>query len=464
MLSGILLLYHHPISANAPTILEHVHMFGQHSRFDVCEVNTEFGFPPELSACRFRVILLHYSLFGGFPYRLDDVWKNYLRQCPDSYKIAFFQDEYYRCPDRFEFIRQQNIDCIYSLLRPHLASQVYGRHTPIKQLRHTIPSYTSHELVELGERLAKPGASRPIDIGYRARPTFFHMGRGAREKTEIAQRFKEASQPLGLKLDIETAEDRRIYGDAWPKFLAACKAVLGVEAGVSIFDVHDDARLACEQWMREHPTATFEQVHEAVLRRWEDRLYYRTIGPRHFEAAAMRTCQILFEGEYSGILKPMVHYIPLKKDFANFDEVVRLFRDERMRRNLTEAAHHELIASGKYACDQFVAEFDRDLAEQGILPGPATAAMANVSSLLQTAARRRLRRRRLWHAMSTTRGRLGRSPWVQRAKMVAAAPMWVVGYTLGRAVRPLRHGIQRRILARIARPFVMGFRRAAQGT
>ena len=28
-------------------------------------------------------------------------------------------------------------------------------------------------------------------------------------------------------------------------------------------------------------------------------------------------------------MEPMVHYIPLKKDFTNFDEVIRRFRDER---------------------------------------------------------------------------------------------------------------------------------------
>ena len=59
------------------------------------------------------------------------------------------------------------------------------------------------------------------------------------------------------------------------------------------------------------------------LPRWEDNVYYRTISPRHFEAAAFRICQVLFEGRYSGVLEPMVHYIPLKKDFSNIDEVIR---------------------------------------------------------------------------------------------------------------------------------------------
>ena len=72
---------------------------------------------------------------------------------------------------------------------------------------------------------------------------------------------------------------------------------------------------------------TLEALQEGALGRWDHNFSYRTISPRHFEAAAFRICQVLFEGEYSGVLRPMVHYIPLKKDFSNFDQVVGLIGD-----------------------------------------------------------------------------------------------------------------------------------------
>ena len=31
-------------------------------------------------------------------------------------------------------------------------------------------------------------------------------------------------------------------------------------------------------------------------------------------------------------MEPMVHYIPLEKDFSNIDEVLRRFRDREFRR------------------------------------------------------------------------------------------------------------------------------------
>jgi len=37
----------------------------------------------------------------------------------------------------------------------------------------------------------------------------------------------------------------------------------------------------------------------------------------------------------------MVHYIPLKKDFSNFEEVMRMYRDESLRRELTENCYRD---------------------------------------------------------------------------------------------------------------------------
>ena len=89
----------------------------------------------------------------------------------------------------------------------------------------------------------------------------------------------------------------------------------------------------------------------------------RTISPRHFEAAAFGVCQILFEGHYSGAMEPMRHYIPLRKDFSNFDEVIGRFRDESLRRELAANARRDLVDSGNYGYEAFVAGFDRTLEE-----------------------------------------------------------------------------------------------------
>ncbi len=381
--NGVLLIYNHPLWSNAPTILEHVNAFAAHSQFNVWTVNTEGGFPPALRSLRFRVILLHYSLFGYWPnLQLSDSFLRYLSECGRSYKIAFFQDEYQFCQQRFGFVNRYGIDSVYTLVEPELFDAVYRRYTGVQSLIYTIPGYVSDDLVERGRKLGKPDEVRRIDIGYRGRRLDYSMGRGAQEKSQIAHLFLERSRGLDLRLDIGIEESERIYGEGWYKFLADCRGVLGVEAGVSIFDLEDRVRIGCEQMLSENPGLSFDAVSRKLIRHWEGNIYYRTISPRHFEAAALGVCQILFEGRYSGILQPMEHYIPLKKDFSNFDDVIRLFRDESVRKRLTDNAYRDLIASGAYSYKHFVEDFDRHLLDSGICPPISPAETQRVSEAL----------------------------------------------------------------------------------
>ena len=96
---------------------------------------------------------------------------------------------------------------------------------------------------------------------------------------------------------------------------------------------------------------------------------YRTISPRHFEAAAFRVVQILFEGDYNGILKPWVHYLPLKKDFSNFDGVMAAFGNSALRETIANRAYDDLIASGLWTYERFVTGFDEALVAGGFSSG-----------------------------------------------------------------------------------------------
>ncbi len=393
-INGILLLYHHWLTANAPTIMEHVSAFGRYSRFRVWPVNTELGLPKRLLALDFRVIVLHYSLFGWLPFYLSREFDSYLRRSHACHRVAFFQDEYRYWPQRAALINRCGLDCVYTLVEPAYFGETYGKHTQVPTLRYTLPGYVSQELLRRAERYARPSAQRSIDIGYRGRQLPYVFGAGSQEKHWIGERFRELAQGLGLALDIASEEERRIYGERYYEFLGNCRAVLGVEAGVSIFDIDDTVRPQYERLLAERPRISFQEAHARLLHRFEDRIPYRTISPRHFEAAALRTCQILFEGRYSGILQPMVHYIPLKKDFSNFAEVIRLFGDERVREELTENAYRDLIASGRYSYQRFIEGFDQELLAAGLSPEiPAGHAEEVTHLLAQGSAYRHLRTR-----------------------------------------------------------------------
>lgn len=393
VINGILLIYHHHLKANAPTIKEHVNAFEQHSRFKVWNVNTALGFPPELKDLRFSVILLHYSLFG-LPIILDDKFLRFIKENRDSYKIAFLQDEYRYWPERSEFINFYEIDCIYTLLEPEYFDITYGEKTRVPKIVYNLPGYVSRGLLFSAKMYKKPDSMRTIDVGYRGRRLPYYLGRESQEKHLIGEEFKKRAAPIGLRVDIETEETKRIYGKAWPMFLANCKAVLGVEAGVSVFDIDNVVRPQYAEMCEGHPDVSFpkcsfEEVYEAILAPHEGKIYYRTISPRHFEAAAFHICQILFEGKYSGILQPMVHYIPLKKDFSNFERVIHSFRDSELRKELTENAYRDLIASGKYSYQHFIETFDEELLALGLSPEISHSDAEKITQLIN---RHKLRR------------------------------------------------------------------------
>ncbi len=273
------------------------------------------------------------------------------------------------------------------MLEPAYHDLVYGSHTHGPRVIYTIPGYVSDDLVSTAARRSVPDAKRRVDIGYRGRSLPFSMGRGGQEKREIAERFAEMAKGRGLVLDLAVDERSRLYGNRWISFMANARGTIGVEAGVSIFDIEDRVQPAAEQMLRENPSISMEEMSARLLEPWEGNIPYRTISPRHFEAAAFRVTQILFEGRYSGILEPMVHYLPLRKDFSNFDEVIGLFKDPEVRRSLTERAYTDLIASGQYSYRAFIRQFDAELEGAGLSPSGDPLPARQIAQLIRRQTR-----------------------------------------------------------------------------
>jgi hypothetical protein len=393
---GILVVYHRPDYrltprrfTDATTVREHIHAFREHSRFPVWELNADLGFPAGLRNVAPAVLFLHYSLFGAEHYPLGDELYEFIKSY-DGMKVAFFQDEYHFCRKRFAFVNEIGVDLVLTHVHPEDISAVWGRYAPHARARFNYPGYVAGEMLAAAERFALPPERRDIDVGYRGRPLQPFMGAGALEKVLIGDRFRELAAATSLRVDIDTGERGRLYGEAWHRFLGRCKAVLGVESGTSYLDLEDEVYRDYRARLAGGRPVTLEALQEGPLGRWDHNFSYRTISPRHFEAAAFRICQVMFEGEYSGVLEPMVHYIPLKKDFSNFDEVVRLVADRQVRDELTENAYRDLIVSGDYSYAEFVRGVDEDLVAAGQEPAIEPGQRRMVEAALRSG---RIRRR-----------------------------------------------------------------------
>ncbi len=394
MADGVLFVYHRPTRrqfVDAANVDENIAAFPRHSKFQVWGLNTDIGTPPRLPRLEFDAVVIHYSVFLPLErgYLLGDDLLGWLDRS-SAYKIATFQDEHHYCGRRFAFLNDHGIDCVYTMLEPPHAEQVYRENTKASRIVSNFPAYVGPELLETADRFAKPDAERTLDIGYRGRPMPAYMGAGAQEKSEIGDRFAELAAASGLSLDIGTGEEDRLYGDDWNRFVGNSKGTLGVESGVSCFDLHDEVRAQWEALAADGHEPTVAEMQDGALGEWDWKIPYRTISPRNFEAAAMRMCQILYEGHYSGVMEPMVHYIPLKKDFSNLGEALERFRDDDVRRGLTENAHRDLIASNAYGYQRLVEGFDDVLSEAGLVPKRSASELAAVGRRLKPALRDRV--------------------------------------------------------------------------
>lgn len=395
---GILVVYHRPDYrltprpfADAATVREHIHAFARHSRFPVWEVNADLGFPDRLRDIHPTVVVLHYSLFGAGRYLLGDAMHAFVRDA-DAFKVAYFQDEHHFCRNRFGFVNEVGIDLVYTHVHPEDVDAVWGRYAPGTTARFNYPGYVDSEMIAAADRFARPDAQRDIDVGYRGRPLPPYMGSGSAEKALIGDGFRERAESTPLRVDIDTSETGRLYGDSWYRFLGRCRATLGVESGTSFLDLEDEVYRDYAARLADSRPVTLEALMDGPMGRLDHNYSYRTISPRHFEAAAFRICQVLFEGEYSGVLKPMVHYLPLKKDFSNFDEIVTQLSDDGLRRKITDNAHRDLIASERYSYASLVGKLDEHLLATGLASHASAEQCASMDAALrQGRARRRVR-------------------------------------------------------------------------
>jgi hypothetical protein len=417
-----LLLYHRPTHfgfKDAATVREHIHAFRRHSRFAFWEINTDYGFPPGLDAVKPGAVLLHYSLFGSGNYKLDERYMDWLSTLSNTVIVAFFQDEFYFCRQRFAFVREAEIDLVFTHVSPQHIPDVWGHYTPDARAVFNLPGYVDDGMLAAARRFARPAQERDIDVGYRGRALPPHMGAGSQEKRVIGERFKEFAANTGLRVDIETSEEHRIYGDEWYRFLARSRATLGVESGVSFMDLDDECHAEYMGRRDDGREPTLEELQAGALGRWDGNIPYRTLGPRHFEAAAFGVCQVLYEGEYSGAMEPGVHYVSLAKDFSNFAEVVATLQDREACQRIAARAHEDLIASGRYSYASFVGEVDRELLAAGLRP---EAAPLERSVTAQAVRKGRLR---------------------VRLKKRSERPLAVAGYVVWRVVAPISARVRR---------------------
>ena len=347
----------------ASTVSEYLNSFAKYSKYKVHEISMLHHFPSQIDLDRFDIVVTHYSLSLGsmiHHYLGNDLIKKLKKF--KGLKVAFLQDEYRETKVYWKNLNALGINILFSCVPDKEILKVYPAHKlPHLRVVNILTGYVPEGLLN---RRILPVHKRPIDVGYRTRKTPYWLGRLGYEKWFICEEFKRRAFRSGLVLDLSSKEGERLYGESWVSFISSCRAIIGVESGASIIDYDGTLELRVESYIAKHPMTTFDEIFDLFLRPYEGSLHLNQISPRCFEAAALRTPMILFEGEYSGILKPNRHFIPLKKDFSNFEEVLIKLKDNPGLQKMANRTYKEVALNPKYSYKVFVNKFDQILLEE----------------------------------------------------------------------------------------------------
>jgi hypothetical protein len=293
----------------------------------------------------FDAIGIHYSLKAHLNYYLPTKLRHAIQHF-NGVKFMFLQDEHRFGDSNIATLQTLNIHLLFTLVTPPYYENAY----PAAQLPHLkkVTVLTAYAPSSLKTIAPIPIADRTLDIFYRSREFPFWLGELAQERIIIADEVQQRAKAFNLRTNISVKETDRIYGNAWIQTVRSSRAVLGTESGASVWDKTGNIEQEVKAYLQKNPNAPFKVVQIAVLQPYEGKIFYATISPRVFEAAALRTAMILFPGYYNGILLPDVHYIPLNKDFSNFDDVVKKLKNDSYLENMVEKTYQDLIASGQY--------------------------------------------------------------------------------------------------------------------
>ena len=343
------------------TVGAHLDAFKNYSRHDVVQLDSVALSSMSLDFARFDCVVLHYSLIISLPrYIRDDVRKK-LREY-EGRKVLFIQDEMRWVDATSAAIRDLGITTVFTVVNKDVIRKIY-RDPWMDRVRfeQTLTGFVPEELT----KLAVPAfEDRAIDVSYRARKLPGWCGAFGQEKWIIGARFAADAEIYGLKCDISTTERDRIYGQKWIDLVANSKATLGTESGASFVDFSGKVAPAVDQFESANPNASFEEVRDRFLEGRDGDIVIHVISPRCFEAAALRTLMIMYEGEYSGALTANRHYVPLKRDHSNMDEVVAVLRDPKRAGRIIEQAYKEVACSGAWTYAAFIRHFDRVISEE----------------------------------------------------------------------------------------------------
>lgn len=349
---------------NAAMVSDHInalHLYSQHEVVVFPSLVAYHGnLPDDIALDLFDAVIVHYSLFLAVDAYVSAKTRHKLQRF-SGVKAIFLQDEYRFVEESLARIRDVGFDIIFTCVPENSIELVYPADAlPGVQRVNVLTGYVPASLLSYAPI---PLTKRRYDVSYRGRKYPAWHGSLGLEKWKIAEKFKRDAWRYGLKTNISFRERDRVYGRDWVALLQNSRAVLGVESGASVFDFTGgiSARVETVAALLSKKDASYEALRTRYFADMEGKIPLEQISPRIFEAIALRTLCILYEGDYSGILVPWRHYVPLRKDHSNMDEVVAFLKDPWKVGEVVADAYSEVAMNPEYSYERFVSRIDQIL-------------------------------------------------------------------------------------------------------
>ncbi|MFA5794779.1 MAG: glycosyltransferase [Candidatus Brocadiia bacterium] len=235
-------------------------------------------------------------------------------------------------------------------------------------------------------------SERKIDIGTRSARYYPFLGDNNR--IEIMEFFLKQKFNPPLTIDISFDKASRLSPLGWAEFLNKCKGTISTETGSYYLERDDATAIKIAEYIRSkcgriqklsisstkhkysslipefikswvklafkltsirkayfgdiYYSIAFDEIFDIFFKNYSNPFHGKGISSRHFDAIGTKTCQIMFPGRFNDILVADRHYIALKRDFSNIDDVLARFRDQDYRIKMTDAAYEHIMSAHTY--------------------------------------------------------------------------------------------------------------------
>jgi hypothetical protein len=285
-------------------------------------------------------------------------------------KVIFLQDEYDCFLNIKILLNKIKFNLVFTVVPTKSIETVYpAKEFPNIKFISILTGYASEINVSKYFPNIEPAYKRNISIGYRGRLLPEKYGLLGEEKYNLGIGVKKYCEAHAITHDIQCNDEHRIYGREWYRFIASCKAMLGSESGCNVFDWDGKLENKIREYRLSNPGLSRGELWSALIKPMEVDGLMNQISPKIFEYAALGSLMVLYEGSYSEILKPDIHYFSLRKDLSNMPDLINFLKSDKEVQRISRRAREDLIDSNIFSYRIFVQKIDFIL-ENNFIPPP----------------------------------------------------------------------------------------------